>query len=210
MCGQMSAAPKAAVLDATRELGLGNVIDETGGLWPQGDAYPRSQVPVITVSPEDALVMQMLNWGFTVPGRTNVIFNTRIETAASLPLWQDAIASRRCLVPARSFFERHRTEHGISPTTGKAVKQLERFDAPEGDLLFLAGIWQGTEFSVMTTAPNASVAPVHDRMPLVVRADEVRTWLFGDYASLADRSTIALDAHPVFPAAPHHEQPTLF
>lgn len=210
MCGQMSAAPKSTVLNATRELGLGDPIDETGSLWPEGDAYPRSQAPVITVSPDDALVIRLLTWGFSVPGRTNAIFNTRIETAASLPLWQDAIASRRCLVPARSFFERHRSERGISPTTGKAVKQLERFDAPEGDLLFLAGIWQGAEFSVMTTAPNASVAPVHDRMPLVVRADEVRTWLFGDYASLADRSRIALDAHPVFPAAPHCEQPTLF
>lgn len=210
MCGQMSAAPKTAVLGATRELGLGDPIDKTGDLWPKGDAFPRSQVPVIVFPPENAPVIQLLTWGFSVPGRTNVIFNTRIETAADLPLWQDAIASRRCLVPASSFFERHRTERGISPTTGKAVKQLERFDAPEGDLLFLAGIWQGEEFSVMTTAPNASVAPIHDRMPLVVRANEVRTWLFGDYASLADRSTIALDAQPVFPAAPHCEQPTLF
>lgn len=210
MCGQMSAAPKAAVLDATRDLGLGDPIDETGGLWPQNDAFPRSLVPVIIASPEETLVIRMLTWGFSVPGRTNVIFNTRIETAADLPLWQEAIATRRCLVPARSFFERHRTEHGISPTTGKAVKQLERFDAPEGDLLFLAGIWQGAKFSVITTAPNASVAPVHDRMPLVVRASEVRTWLFGDYASLADRSEITLGARPVFPAAPHCEQPTLF
>ena len=210
MCGQLSAAPKATVVDAVRELGFGDPIDEADGLWPEGDAYPRSQVPVITVSPEDTLVIRMLTWGFSVPGRTNVIFNTRIETATSLPLWQDAIATRRCLVPARSFFERHRTERGISPATGKAVKQLERFDAPEDDLLFLAGIWQDTEFSVITTAPNASVAPVHDRMPLVVRASEVRTWLFGDYASLADRSKIALDAHPIFPAAPHCEQLTLF
>ena len=51
-------------------------------------------------------------------------------------------------------------------------------------------------FSIVTTAPNATIAPVHDRMPLVLREDEVESWLAGDPMAFADRSTIALDVTP--------------
>lgn len=48
-------------------------------------------------------------------------------------------------------------------------------------ILFMAGIWQKVEdenqFTILTTAPNASVAPVHDRMPLVLDKNEVPQWL---------------------------------
>ena len=46
----------------------------------------------------------------------------------------------------------------------------------------------------MTTEPNACVAAVHDRMPLVLRADEAQAWLEGDCALLVDRSGIGLVA----------------
>lgn len=49
---------------------------------------------------------------------------------------------------------------------------------------------------IVTTAPNAATAPVHDRMPLVLREDEVKSWLAGDPMAFADRSAIALDVAP--------------
>ncbi len=49
---------------------------------------------------------------------------------------------------------------------------------------------------MVTTDPNAAVAPVHDRMPLVLRPHEVSLWLSGGYQALADRSALALDVRP--------------
>ena len=55
---------------------------------------------------------------------------------------------------------------------------------PGSCILYMAGIWQpsdkGNQFTILTTAPNASVSPVHDRMPLVLTSDEIRPWI-GDW-----------------------------
>lgn len=50
--------------------------------------------------------------------------------------------------------------------------------------------------SIVTTAPNASVAHVHDRMPLVLGPGESGVWLGPDFDRLADRSAIQLAAEP--------------
>ena len=45
----------------------------------------------------------------------------------------------------------------------------------------MAGIWQPTakekQFTILTTSPNASVSPVHDRMPLVLTSEEIIPWI---------------------------------
>ena len=52
---------------------------------------------------------------------------------------------------------------------------------PQSRILYIAGIWQLTtkekQFTILTTSPNASVSPVHDRMPLVLTQDEVKPWI---------------------------------
>jgi putative SOS response-associated peptidase YedK len=68
---------------------------------------------------------------------------------------------------------------------------------PGHRVFLLAGVQQAGRFSVVTTAPNASVAPLHSRMPLVLAPGESRIWLSDDYARLADRSALTLDATPL-------------
>lgn len=63
---------------------------------------------------------------------------------------------------------------------------------PARAVLLLASIHDGRRLSVVTTEPNAVVAPVHPRMPLVLRFEEVGTWLRGNFETLADRSSINL------------------
>ena len=60
----------------------------------------------------------------------------------------------------------------------------------------LAGVTDGGRLSIVTTEPNAAVAPVHNRMPLVLGPGESDVWLFGDFASLADRRGVALSSEP--------------
>ncbi len=63
-------------------------------------------------------------------------------------------------------------------------------------MFLLAGIAQEGRFSIVTTAPNRWVAPVHNRMPLVLGPGESRVWLEGDFGALADRGTVELEAKP--------------
>lgn len=181
--------------------------------WPARgvDAYPGSEAPVIaavgakggTGSPSrragveqpHGLEPACLRWGFEAPwDARKLLFNTRIETALAPGggIWSDAFRTGRCIVPTLGFFESSETETVASPRTGKAVKAQYRFAAPEG-LTLLAGVREQDAFSVVTTEPNERVAPVHARMPLVLRESEARQWLFGDAAALADRTGVALD-----------------
>lgn len=62
-----------------------------------------------------------------------------------------------------------------------------------GTLTLLAGVRNENAFSVITTEPNRYVAPIHKRMPIVLREHEVDQWLYGDYEALANRRDMALD-----------------
>lgn len=157
------------------------------------DAYPGRQVALLAPGDDGAIEPLELAWGFANAnaGAGKLVFNTRIETALSQArsgtgLWADAIVRGRCLVPVRAFFESWTVQ---PPRRGAQL----RFTMPGHRVFLLAGVRQGNRFSVVTTAPNASVAPRHTRMPLVLGPGESHVWLGPGYASLADRSRIQLD-----------------
>ena len=89
---------------------------------------------------------------------------------------------RRCLVPADGFFEW---------TGPKTSRQPIWYHRPEGGLILFAGLyeswrldaetapdtWRRT-FTILTTEPNATVEPVHDRMPVILSADDASEWVF--------------------------------
>lgn len=166
------------------------------------DAYPGKQLPLFTIDAAGELVPTVLTWGFIAPqgAGTRLVFNTRIETALSQArsgrgMWAEAITRGRCLVPVRGFYER------LSVSTSEDATKLPRgtqvrFTLPGHRHFLLAGIWQDDRFSVVTTAPNDTVARVHTRMPLVLGPGESSVWLGPDFARLADRSSIILDATP--------------
>lgn len=172
------------------------------------DAYPGSQVPLFVPSEDGSLSAAQLTWGFPSPaqgGRT--VFNTRIETALRQAtdgrgMWAEPIEHGRCIVPVRAFFEWW-TQPGAPRTSADGDAPGRRGRRPQmafrlaGHRIFLiACVRQGERFSVVTTEPNASVASVHNRMPLVLGPGESSVWLGGDWPSLADRSAIRLDREP--------------
>ncbi len=103
--------------------------------------------------------------------------NARSESAASRPAFRDAYLRRRCAVPADGFFEW---------TGTKADRRPIWFHSPHDDLLLFAGLyeswhdrtgaWQRT-FTILTTGANAAVAPIHDRMPVILPPERVDEWL---------------------------------
>ena len=96
-------------------------------------------------------------------------FNARSETVAEKASFRGAWRHRRCLLPADGFYEKG---HRLAPIDGRPF--------------WLAGIWDrwigpdGSEVEtccVLTTAPNALVAPLHDRMPVVVPEGLEEAWM---------------------------------
>ena len=187
---------------AARGIGGGHAIRYIEAPDPTRDARPGARVPVYVPSKTGALEVAMLEWGFPLDGRPHAVFNTRIETALDQlrlgrrGMWAKAIRDGRCLVPVRAFYESHRTETVPSDRTGRPVRRQYRFRLPGARAFLLAAVQLDGRFSVVTTEPNASVAPVHDRMPLVLGPGESGVWLGEDFAKLSSRDQVRLLANP--------------
>ena len=113
--------------------------------------------------------------------------NARSETLASTPMFRDAYAKRRCLVPADAFYEWQAIDGAKLPWA------IARSD---GQPLVFAGLWEGwrgadgtviRSFTIATTTANATLRPLHERMPVVLEATDWPLWLGeveGDPATL--------------------------
>lgn len=165
---------------------------------PLRDARPGSQVPLFVPDGAGGFRVATLEWGFPLDGRPHAVFNTRIESALEQlrrgrrGMWATAITEGRCLVPVRAFYESSATERVVSERTGKPVRRQYLFRLPGARAFLLAAVQQNGRFSTVTSEPNASVAPVHDRMPLVLGPGESSMWLSPEFARLANRSSLVL------------------
>lgn len=109
-----------------------------------------------------------------------MVINARSESAAQRPMFAQSLLGRRCVLPCAGFYEWNEQREKVTFT---------RLGSP---ILFLAGIYDFFDeesFVILTTAANASVAPVHDRMPLLIEPAFLSEWLRGgnQYLSLLER-----------------------
>lgn len=194
------------VLDIVMKLEVGAPLNFNPD-WPvrTTEAYPKSVAPLIVPKFDTAasaptftpgsLGVQELSWGFEESWKPGVVFNTRIESAAK-PTWRESMLHRRCVLPVPAFFETHREETYPSPKTGKLIKRQYEFRVPGQDIIFIGCTWRENTFSMVTTNANTDMAPIHHRMPLIVRQEELPLWFGPNYQQLANRSEIRLKARP--------------
>ena len=196
------------VLDIVQRIEVGAPLNFNPD-WPvrTTEAYPRSVAPRIvptfdTAAPAPStafapgsLGVRELSWGFEESWKPGVVFNTRIESTMK-PTWQESMQHRRCILPVPAFFETHQEETYPSPKTGKPIKRQYEFRAPGQDVILIGCTWRESTFSMVTTDANTDMAPIHHRMPLIVRQEELLLWFSPDYQQLADRSEIRLESQP--------------
>lgn len=203
MCRHFIALSRDDVAEIIRDIDSGGGLRSDGASLHGSDAFPDDTVPIIIPDGTNLACAEMV-WGYPLPWKRELAFNARADTAQDNPksIWHDSLLKRRCAVPTLGFFESHQTERAISAKTGARIKRSYRFAAPDGGVLFLAGIHENDRFSLLTTEPSADVAAVHDRMPVVMRHDELPQWFSERYAAVFDRSGVALAAVPQQPLAP--------
>jgi len=152
---------------------------------PRYNIAPTQSVATIRADEQGLRSLDLLRWGL-VPhwakdvGIGNRLINARAETVAEKPAFRQAFSRRRCLVLASGFYEWGQTPAGKSPF----------FMSPgSGECLAFAGLWEqwrdGGEETletcvIITTAANAKLAKVHERMPAILAADAQVLWLAGE------------------------------
>jgi putative SOS response-associated peptidase YedK len=142
----------------------------------------------------------LVRWGLVPawvkdPKGFKLLFNARSETAAERAAYRGAMKYRRCLVPASGFYE---WRHG----PGKE-KQPYWIRPREGGAIGFAGLWEtwndrdGGEIDsgvILTTDANGALAPIHDRMPVVIRPADFERWLDVDEFRPADVADLLVPA----------------
>ena len=164
----------------------------------KGEIFPSGVAPVIGTESIDTV-----KWGFPHWQNPSVIINARSETALEKRMFSKPIRQRRCVVPSCGFFEwSHRSDLGSGNTDRTGLYDQSAFESirssntrkrkskyllrhPGRHLLYMAGFISifkdelGVEYAafvILTTAASESVAPIHDRMPLILERDEIDLW----------------------------------
>jgi putative SOS response-associated peptidase YedK len=151
---------------------------------------PRADVPVVAES-HGTRVLDLVRWGL-VPSWAKALsvgdrmINARADRLLTSNAFKRAFERRRCIVPADGFYEWQVVE-------GRKQKQPWFIRRRDGEPIAFAGLWeiwhdpeQGDDaprirsFTIITTDPNDTMRPIHDRMPVILPESAWATWLDRD------------------------------
>jgi len=107
------------------------------------------------------------------------LVNARAETISTTATYREPFKKRRCLVPASGFYEWKRLD--------AKNKQPYAFNLVNGGMMAFAGLWDAWKdpangqwlqtFTIITTDGNELMAPVHNRLPVILHPGEFDRWL---------------------------------
>lgn len=169
MCGRYYIDENA--MNKVKEL-----LQETDTSWKlcteknTGDVHPSEKALVLT-GKGPHLSAEWMQWGFPQKDGKGLLINARAETVSERVTFRESVLHRRCVIPARHYYEWNRAKEKVTFMGKEPV-------------LYMAGLYQrfgGEErFVILTTQANLSVSPVHDRMPLLLEENEVENWIYED------------------------------
>jgi putative SOS response-associated peptidase YedK len=152
-------------------------------LKPRYNIAPGQEIAVVRYPAASAVrEIVMLRWGLVPswakdPSIGFKMINARAETISVKPAFREAIRRRRCLIPTTGFYEWRREGRTRTPFC---------FVMLDGGVFALAGIWERwldpagqvlETASILTTAPNAVMEGLHDRMPVILPPSSYDLWL---------------------------------
>ncbi len=158
-------------------------LDSFPDFKPRYNIAPTQLAPTITHDPVSGATQAIeRQWGL-IPSWAKdkkigaKMINARGETLREKPSFREAFTARRCLVPASGFYEWLRSGTKRTPFY---IRHRER------EMLAFAGLWESwnnpqdveiQSFTIITTAANEVLSPIHDRMPVIIPPEQYDSWL---------------------------------
>lgn len=131
-------------------------------------------------------------WGFAPHFAKRPLINARGETVHQKPTFRQAFHTSRCIVPATSFFEWEKVDE----------KKIKRRISVEDSRIFsmagLVSIFKDKEgnpfeaYTIITTAANDQMEPIHDRMPVILDREKEGLWLDNRYKNIEEIKNLLL------------------
>ena len=178
MCGRYTPLTEDEIVevrDIIQSISLKLAKDELAGYETTfAEVAPTNRSPVV-ISDGRELTFEHAQFGFEKWDGKGVIINARCETIHEKPMFKEHINTGRCVVPASGYYEWKRE--------GQTRKLKHLIKDRHGNLLFMAGLWRdgktGREFVIITKDPVGEILDIHDRMPVVLKTDQIESWLSG-------------------------------
>jgi len=167
---------------------------------------PTNDVYGIVADGDGARHVEVFKWGLVPSWAKDVkigskMINARAETIADKPAFKGVFRKHRCLIPMDGFYEwQAGNEDGPLTTKGTPAKQPLFIHRVDDEPLAVAGLWSSWRdrdagddapwlhsCTVVTTAANATMSPVHDRMPVILPA-----WAWDEWLDPGNQDTEAL------------------
>ena len=208
MCGRfVSASTPERIAEYFGAAFEGETLGDNFNVAPTNDIY------AVVQGPDGQPRLEVFHWGLVPVWAKDrklgqKMINARAETLATKGAYKGAFKKYRCIIPMDGFYEWKAGEPG-GPVTkaGKPAKQPTYVRRLDGEPLAVAGLWSAwrdpaagpdTDWlhsaTVVTTSANATMAPIHDRMPVILPRSAWATWLDPDNDDLETLSGLLLPA----------------
>lgn len=186
MCGRYVIEDFQELSETLRHIPFQVEIDPV----PTWNAAPSQMLPVI-VAEDGGWHLRRMQWGliprWTKPGEKPRIapINARAETLGEKPMFRSLIRRQRCLVPANGFYEWKRTG---------GPKQPYYIFLKDEPVMLMAGLYDVAQdaageplpsYTIITGGPNVLMQDVHDRMPMIIHAEDAELWMDREVEELA-------------------------
>jgi len=196
ICGRYTTLTEDEIIEVRsiiQEISMRLIKDDMDSyIPPSGEIRPTDKAPIITAN-NDVVAFESAKFGFKNWNGKGVIINARSETVAEKNMFKKHLQTGRCVVPAGEYYEwKERIEADTTDKTpkkkSKKPKKVKHFITDkEGNMLFFAGLYRDyegeREFVIITKDATAEVAEIHDRMPVILRVNQIEAWLSGELSA---------------------------
>jgi putative SOS response-associated peptidase YedK len=193
MCGRFTlTADPADLQEAFEWVNFGNAK-----LSPRYNIAPTQPIPVVPNRGSNTL--DFFTWGLVPfwakdPSIGNRMINARSETLTEKPSFKHSFRRRRCLILTDGFYEWQKVE-------GSKAKQPIYIHLKHHKPFAFAGLWEewnspdGSQIlsaTIITTAPNDLIKPIHNRMPVILDESAYERWLLPGEADTSNLSELLI------------------
>ena len=151
---------------------------------------PHQSVPAV-IHHNGVNQLVCFRWGLIpswskAPSIANKLINARAETVNKKPSFKDAFKRKRCLIVADGFYEWKREGKNKMPLYFYLKSNLPFGFAGLYDTWMSPDKKEINTCVIITTAANELIAPVHDRMPVILSGEQEKVWLQSDVSRISD------------------------